>query len=221
MATAPDIHVLAILIGDVKQVSLHTCIALLQFQGQVTRRSERFQISFFRDMQQALDAFWAQEQAATLTCVEWSLSFDPALLFRMVECPHDLVVGCYPAAMDWSKVALDDKQALEHTGNRYSIGPTVGDPQDDWQQVEHGELGVCRLTRKVLQTIVEHVGPAIKHEGGYVWLNHGVLDGRLLDPHVNLCKLWGGPVYADLKYPVAKFGSMEFVGSVGQRRRLR
>jgi len=213
---------IVVLPDEHKQCGLNFAITILQFQMAVLKRAaQELHVRFGESKDGALDTFYEDPSFDRLIVVDAFLSFDPDLLLRMVDSGHDFTVGTYPAGdIDWAKVKTGSTERLQFTGNSYNLGPHVGTEQDDWLPVEHAELGLFCITRAVVDKVVPRVHA---HSAGHVWTNKGIMGpkGRLVSQDESFCRVWEGPIHADLRHPVSRFGSMDFIGSVGQRRALR
>lgn len=224
-------HLIVVLPDCVNQCALNCAISLLQFQSAVlvlTQTQHQFEIRFAqpgRDYDGTLDAvlndFYRSPQFDTLTCIDATLSFPAQYITDVIASERDFVVACYPDSFDWGTVKAGTPEALNATGNKYNLGPVLGEEQEGYLPVEWAKLGMFCIRRAVLERVAERLQNRCVHSEGRVFYNRSILKGRPVSADEMFCKLWGGPVYARVADPVSRFGSMDFVGSVGIRHALR
>ena len=214
--------------------SLNFAIALLKSQGNLLQMQKaKIRISFHNDLNHAMNEFY-QTGDSVLMVIQTMLGFDPDLLPETITSDKTFLTGIYPMlGIDWerikTKTKAGSKEQTGHMGLDYNIDLSkdmVKMVDDRFALLKNvRDLKFFRIHRSVLDDIIERHGNTIKctkdGKPHYRFLYSEIVDGELLSPEVNFCRLWGKEIYADTKHKISNFGNFEFAGTCGARSVLR
>lgn len=202
-------------------------------QIMTTRPGISVGFEFFASVNKALTHFDKAKEFDALVLVDGNMSVDHDFLLNE-DADRDFVVASYAIrTLDWDRARekLVDPECTEppeYTATTYNFDTATGHGDTLTSSAMYIknptilQAKVCRLTRRVLDTIVEKHADVVRSDDGTIVAHApAILDGRALDADQALLTLWGGDVFVDISAKTQNMGALDYTGCVGQRKVLR
>lgn len=205
--SGPTKKVLITAISDPKRndANLAFVTSFLRLQALLlTTSGVTVSITFAHDVNAVIGDFKKQNAFDQLICIDTMLGFNNELILRMIQSEHEVIFGAYPLPkLFWDEVKKTLVKGSEVTGEdiknsamvfNVEISADQGDGYAQVRAVRDGEIGIFKLTKRVVEETPTPFDPVLG---------------------------WKGPVYADTKYPCTSFGPVDYIGCVGYRSLIR
>lgn len=211
------------------QASLSFAVSMLRLQIKLVTLENapnlKCDIVFFKDMNAALNALWANKDYDVLVTLDTDAGVPDTFLTRaMTAEQHDAILGIspVPGGLDWDRIASAPvpTEPLAQAGLRYNISPVANQGNNYYTCTRQKDAGHTALwmRRTVLETIVAASAPPKLADGTFLFCRQTIDPaGALVHPDQAFLDLWTGTPVVDLDSPCSVVGPMSFAGCVGQR----
>lgn len=222
---APRVTVLLCVVAPHDQASIAVAGGLLRLQAMfmtMPGRAFDLRLQFVDSLNGALNALAATPQASGAAIMHASKGFNPDFFLAAMDSGLPVVAATYPLAhLDWERVKTQPAgEDPQYWGNVYNVKPTTRAAPPGYVHVEECEFGVAWIAKKAVDDVLAR-HPEVVADGYAALAVDGVFDGKRMTADQRFMALYGGDVFADIKYPALTVGPQEFGGCVGMRTVLR
>lgn len=181
-------------------------------------------IVFFKDMNAALNALWANKDYDVLVTLDTDAGVPDTFFIRGMTAQHAAILGIspVPGGLDWDRIASAPVPAepLAHAGLRYNVTPLIHQGDNYYTCTRRKDAGHVALwmRRSVLDAVAASSAPPKLADGTFLFCRETIDPaGCLAHPDQAFLDLWPGTPVVDLDSPCSVVGPMSFAGCVGQR----
>jgi hypothetical protein len=207
------------------EASINTAVSLMRLQTKLVHTAVKTEVHMVDHIDHAINI--AAQGNAHLMAFDSHVTFDDEFPMRCMNSDKDVIVAAYPLpGFDWQRIAekpANHTEPIQFRGNRYSATPTVlADPVDGkYVQASTARLGCVFIRRGVADAIKKDHPEIVLADGNARFAIATVRDSKVLEPHDNFARLYGKPIYIDLKCTSSHNAPCNFAGCVGMRGTLR
>lgn len=230
MASGPPVVLLALVATD-HEAMLRTMTSLMNLQTLLASQQDESKVFVMemvvvKSINDALDVMHRNPRFAGVLIIRANAGFDAVLVTAAYESDKDLVIGASALPMvDWDRVkaeiASGGTEPPEFAGNVYNVKLADSPRDGDYARVAAvSDVAVMFVRRRVVDDIAERF-PEVLSDDASAFALDGVEGGKFVPGLARFIRMHGKDVWADVEHQVAVAGHLEFLGSVGNRAKLR